>query len=212
MVSLQSVLGQYRNRGVAVSGIQTLRTLIYIPIVHSQEDMGSLGPRLPASHVYRGLAHAGWADIQRRVRSLRLDWPSVNVYQDGLPHAGPEIARKILAEVESPNYDLLRWLVAQGAALVGTESPTLMKEEYGHLQTVLTAADAAAKARARRIYAERAGALLAERDAYIARRIADTLPHGATGLLFIGRAHRVAEHLPADITVRDLLWAHHNLR
>ena len=43
-----------------------------------------------------------------------------------------------------------------------------------------------------------------EIDAYIARRIAETLPPGGVGLLFIGQAHSVVPHLPADIAVRQL--------
>ncbi|MBI4498946.1 MAG: hypothetical protein HY689_13725 [Chloroflexi bacterium] len=180
------------------------RTLIVIPIIHSQEDMGSLGRRLPFDPARHRRADERWAAIQRWVRALGLDWTAVRVYQDGLPDTDQAIVRKILAEVQSPNYDLLRWLVAQGAELVGTESPALMKEEYDHLQAVLTAKDAVAQARARRRYAERAGALLAARDAYLARRIAATLPPGGLGLLFIGQAHQLAPQLPPDIDIRKL--------
>lgn len=180
------------------------RTLVLIPIIHTPGDMGRLGQRISLDEAHRRLAQGRWAEIQRQVRALALDWPRVRVYQDGLPDAGPEVVRKILAEVQSPNYDLLRWLAAQGAELVGTESPTLLKQEYDHLRATLEAPDARAKATARRRYAARAGALLAERDAYIARRIADTLEAGGVGLLFIGQAHSVAERLPADVSVRRL--------
>ncbi len=180
------------------------RTVIHIPIAHTPEDMGSLGRRLPSDVAYQRLVQVYWAETQQLVRALSIDWAKVKVYQDGLPDASTEIVRKILAEVNSPNYELLRWLAAQGADLIGTESPALLKEEYGHLQAVLAAKDESAGASARVAYAERAVALLAERDAYIAARIAETLPPGGTGLLFIGRAHRVAEKLPADISVRKL--------
>ena len=56
---------------------------------------------------------------------LALDWPRVKVYQDGMPDTDPALVAKILAEVHSPNYELVRWLVAQGAELVGTESTAL---------------------------------------------------------------------------------------
>lgn len=179
------------------------RTLIHIPIAHSREDMGSLGHRLPADEAYRQRVAAFWSEVTNRVQALALPWTEVLVYQDGLPNADEQIVHKILSEVNSPNYELLRWLVAQGATLIGTESPDLLKEEYGHVQAVLTATSAAARGRARRAYARRAAALLAERDGYIAGRIALTLPAGGIGLLFLGQAHMVAEHLPGDIDLRS---------
>ena len=180
------------------------RSLIHIPIAHSREDMGSLGHSLPADEAYRQRVAGFWSAVAQRVKGLDLPWAEVHVYQDGLPNADEQIVHKILSEVNSPNYELLRWLVAQGATLAGTESPDLLREEYGHVQAVLTATSAAARGRARRAYARRAAHLLAARDGYIAGRIAATLPAGGIGLLFLGRAHRVAEHLPGDIDLRSL--------
>ena len=124
-----------------------------------------------------------------RLKALDLAWPGVKVYQDGLPDAAGEIILKIVTEVRSPNYERLRWLVDQGAEVVGTESVALIREEYERLQAVLKAKNAKARAIARRAYAERAEALLSERDRYIARRVAETLPQGGSGVLFIGEAH-----------------------
>lgn len=166
--------------------------------------MGSLGQHLPANDAYRQRVQAFWDSIQRRVRALPLDWSKVKVYQDGLPDAEPEVIAKILSEVQSPNYGLLRWLVAQGAELVGTESPALLAREYGYLQAVISARDEVTKARARGAYAQVAGALLLERDAYVARRVAETLPADGVGVLLLGSAHQVARHLPSDIVVRQL--------
>ena len=182
--------------------------LIYVPIIHSQEDMGTLGGRLPTTEAYRRLAQNRWAEIQDQVQALSLDWPKVKVYQDGLPDAGPEVVKRILAEARGANYDLLRWLVAQGAEVVGTESPALVQEEYELLKAVYAPTDAVATAKARRRYAERAPVLLAERDAYIVRRIADTLPPGGVGVLFLGEAHRVVEQLLQDIAVEKLPYRH----
>ncbi|MBI2865697.1 MAG: hypothetical protein HYX94_14205 [Chloroflexi bacterium] len=178
------------------------RTLIYIPIIHTEDDMGNLGRRLPPDTARRKLKQDRWGQIQERVKSLSIDWTTAKVYQDGLPDAEVQIVNRILTEVPGPNYDLLRWLVANGAELVGTESPALIKEEYDHLQAVLVATSARAKSEARRVYADRAGALLFERDAYIARRIAQTLPPNGTALLFLGRAHRLTDHLPPDIEIK----------
>jgi hypothetical protein len=46
--------------------------------------------------------------------------------------------------------------------------------------------------------------LLAQRDAYIGRRIGATLQHGRIGLLLLGMAHAIEPHLPADNVVSRL--------
>ena len=43
--------------------------------------------------------------------------------------------------------------------------------------------------------------LLTRRDAFMAKRIGETLPPGATGILFVGALHDVARFLPEDISV-----------
>ena len=47
---------------------------------------------------------------------------------------------------------------------------------------------------------------IAERDAFIARRIDETLKEGETGILFLGMLHKVTEILPSDITVENLKY------
>ncbi|MDO8472390.1 MAG: hypothetical protein Q7T05_01085 [Dehalococcoidia bacterium] len=165
--------------------------------------MGGLGQSVRIDAGRRSFKRLRWARIQERVQALALDWPGVKVYQDGLPNTEAAILNRILTEVPGPNYDLLRWLVGKGAELVGSESPVLLKEEYHLLPAVLAAKEARARARARRAYADRASALLAERDAYIACRIAETLPLLGVGVVFIGHIHRLIDHLPADIAVQE---------
>ena len=181
-----------------------MRRLVLIPIVHSQEDMGSLGRKLRIDRIAKLRAQLHWNAVRRRIQRLQLNWAEVKVYQDGLPDTNPSIIEKILAEIHSPNYDVLRWLVAQGATLLGTEAPHLLQEEYRYLQAVFNAPDDATRQRARRVYSERADPLLAERDAYIARRIAETLPPDGIGLLFVGQAHYVARFFPSDVEVQTL--------
>jgi hypothetical protein len=181
-----------------------MRTLIIVPIVHSREDMGSLAPESA-----RGLAEATrrgaafWSAMRKRIESLELDWSGVSVYQDGLPDTLPELVDKIVSKAPGQNYELLRWLIEQGATVLGTEDPELLVEEHTLLRAI-NDASGRAKARARAAYANRAPALLDERDGYIARRIDATLGEGQTGLLFIGVAHQVEKKLPRGIVVRRL--------
>ena len=109
---------------------------------------------------------------------------------------------RIVADVDSPNYRLLRWLASQGAMVIGTEDPILLQEEYELLKASVT--DEAA----RQAYAARATGLLESRDRYIATRIGDTLPSAGTGVLFVGLQHQVTKILPPDIEVTSLRSCH----
>lgn len=180
---------------------QSRRLLLSVPITHSREDMGSLGRTLPVEETMRQRADAFWRKAARTVQTLRPDWTGVRIYQDGLPDVEEGVVNRIVQKVQSPNYQVIRWLVDHGAVVVGTESPALLREEYELLRAVFQAADPAERDEARRRYARRAPALLVERDAYIACRIADTLAAGETGILFLGQAHHPQEQLPEDIAV-----------
>jgi hypothetical protein len=176
----------------------TKRSLIYIPVLHSPADMGSLASKLSPSADYGVQVARYWDRVEAELRGMRRAWREVRVYQDGLPDARADIVARVVADVDSPNYRLLRWLVSQGALVVGTEDPVLLQEEYELLKASI--ADDAA----RRVYAARAAKLLEERDRYTAARIGATLPAGGTGVLFIGLQHDVAQALPQDFEVTSL--------
>jgi hypothetical protein len=180
------------------------RRLFHVPVAHTPADMGMLGQRLPAPPEQEPFADGWWQDISRKVKSLRQDWRSTKVYQDGLPDVAEEMVERIVRQVESPNYELLRWLKAQGAIVLGTESWELLAEEYEHLRAILVAEETAQKQQAVENYSQRALVLLEERDGYIARRIDSTLGEGESGVLFLGLAHQVVKRLPQDIAVITL--------
>ncbi len=202
------------------------RRLIWVPIIHTEVDLGRMREQVKAAHVRR-LGRAKWEErvrevdrmweaIRARIDSLRLDWPRVRLYQDGLPTCGHE--EKIVADMAragSRNHGLLMALMERGATLMGTESPELLLEEYNLAQRTFSgqpAGDepAAGEQRAEgkevsdEAQAERHRAILQRRDAYIARRIDETLQPGETGLLFLGMLHGAVEHLAADIEVSRL--------
>jgi len=178
--------------------MQAKRTLIYIPVLHSPQDMGSLATALAPSEDYRVQVAEYWERVGAELHGMRQSWEGVRVFQDGLPAAREDIVARIVADVDSPNYELLRWLASQGAELVGTEDPVLLQEEYELLKASMTDESA------RRSYAARADGLLSERDRYIAARIEHLVPDGGTGLLFVGLQHKATEMLPGDFTVRTL--------
>jgi hypothetical protein len=176
----------------------TRRSLVYVPVLHSPADMGSLGKSLRPSGDYVVQVAQYWERVEAEFRAMRRVWQRVRVYQDGLPDAREDIVARVVADVDSPNYRLVRWLASRGAVVVGTEDPVLLQEEYELLKASL------ADASARHAYAVRAASLLRERDRYIAARIGATLPSGGTGVLFIGLQHDVAPALPPDVAVTSL--------
>lgn len=166
--------------------------------------MGSLGHRLMVGHGYHAQTYDYWKKIQAEIKSLPYDFGKIKVYQDGLPDTKQELVERIVAEVQSPNYELLRWLRNQGATVIGTENPTLIREEYDLLKAVFEAEDENQKFKARREYQEKADSLLSLRDAHIAKKIGRTLKKGRPGILFLGAAHKIDRFLPIDIVVKYL--------
>jgi len=182
---------------------------VYIPIIHTLADMGTLGASIQKvkrkALGRRNLAHTTaavekmWGEIERTVRNLSVRPGSVRVYQDGLPVCGHE--QEIvadLAEAGSRNHRLLLSLRARGAVLMGTESPELLVQEY----QLASAALAAGRVSPAKMCRDRLrDTLLERRDRYIADRINRTLGAGETGILFLGMLHEVTRCLEPDIQV-----------
>lgn len=187
----------------------TVRRLIWVPIIHTPEDMGRLKGAVQAAHAqgrggrssweaYARAASAFWREARRLVEALPVDFAKVRLYQDALPACGYEekIVRE-LAHAGGANYRLLVDLMARGAILTGTESPQLLVREYELARESLSG-------KAPSDHAGRAAALLEERDRFIAGRVAETLGPDETGLIFLGRAHALEGRLPEGIALERL--------
>jgi hypothetical protein len=193
-------------------GTKVARTLILIPIIHTAADMGSLAQSVRRV-TERKIGRKGWkrnvdvigqmwSDIRQTVEGWKLPWVNVRLYQDGLPQCGREAdIVKELATAGSTNHQLLVALMEKGATLVGTESPSLLLEEYRLMKLLLAAEDPEAAARIEARHAARSRSLLARRDRYIAKRINGSLGAGEIGILFLGMLHSVEPHLAKDIRV-----------
>jgi hypothetical protein len=173
-----------------------MRTLIVIPIIQSEKEMGSLfGGQLRS-------ADEVWSGIRRMLAKLELPYASVRLYQDALPLCEKE--RDIVKEIAargSKNHQVLVELMEQGARLVGTEDPHLLLQEYQSLQGALGGGRQGSEDQRD----DQSRRLLSGRDRFIAERINATLSAGEIGLLFLGLAHSVEQFLDADILVRRLL-------
>lgn len=180
------------------------RKLLIIPILHAKEDMGSLGNHLTHADGYTAMVSDLWREVEERAKQYINGITCVKVYQDGLPDTQKELVEKILSEVQSPNYELLRYLKEKGAKILGTEDPELLKKEYKFISKILREQDEIKKKRLKQVYENQANELLAKRDTYIANRIDNTLNRGDLGILFVGAAHDIKEKIPVDIQVETL--------
>ena len=189
-----------------------MRTLIVIPIIHTEQDMGSLLEQVKQEYVTR-YGHEKWAEhlksidevwsgIRRMVAALELPYASVRLYQDGLPLCGKEadIVKEVAAR-GGQNHQLLVELMEQGARLMGTEDPDLLLQEYQFHQDALGGGEQGHESQRE----DQSRKLLSKRDRFMAGRINATLSAGEIGLLFVGMAHSVEPLLDADILVRHLL-------
>ena len=180
------------------------RELLIVPILHAKEDMGSLGSHLPKEDGYVSVVSKFWQEIEERVKRYVNGFQRVKVYQDGLPNTEKKLVDRIINEVESPNYQLLRFLKDKGAKILGTEDPNLLRQEYTFISQIVQAEDSEDRNKKREIYGKLAESILTKRDAYIAKRIGETLKLGDVGVLFIGAAHEIESKLPEDIQVEIL--------
>ena len=103
-----------------------MRTLVYVPIIHTSADLGSLSKEV-TEHGVAALGEETWTQHQRTVvgfwRSVReycdgIDATGVKVYQDGMVADGP-LGRRIVedtAAAGSLNYQLVLTLLNRAAA------------------------------------------------------------------------------------------------
>ncbi len=196
-----------------------MRALIYVPIVHSEVDLGSMATELKQRFAEafgeaewtrrHSSVEAMWDGLRNKLFALPLSWERTRVYQDGLPVCGRESAIvHELAAKGGRNHQLLVELMERGALLMGTEDPALMLAEYRRIPKLLQAAKRQAPDAVVAALREEGEAILRQRDAFIARRIDTTLQEGETGILFLGLLHRVDELLEGKFDVRHLI---HNL-
>jgi len=191
-----------------------MRTLIYVPIIHTSVDLGSLAKDVTK----RGIADLGedaWKGHIRTVESFwdviidhfaSVDVSGMKIYQDGMVAEG-EIGEKIVEEslnLGSRNYQLVSKLLKRGAILVKTEDFNLVKIERDRLLKITQAKTVAEKLLGFTRYKLTKNMLLNKRDEYIAQRIDETLHEDQTGILFIGAYHNIKRKLPGDIQIKEI--------
>ena len=189
-----------------------LRTLIYIPIIHTEADMGSFREAVRRLKIQKlgkkswihnlNLINKLWEEIGSTIADFALSYEKVRVYQDSLPVCGreSEIVTELI-KAGSQNHQLLLRLKEKGATIMGTESSELLVQEYEFIRKMMTPETPARSARIEARQKALTDSLLKRRDKYIAHRINSTLQKGETGILFIGMLHSLAHWLAKDIHV-----------
>ncbi len=182
-----------------------MRTLIYVPVIHTSADLGSLAKDVTK----RGIADIGedvWEKHKAAVENFwdvisdyfnSIDVSGMKVYQDGMVADG-EVGLRIVeegAKSGSRNYELVARLLKKGAILVKTEDFKLVKEELDRLVALTQAKSISRKLIAFIKYKLAKDRLLDKRDKFIAKRIEETLSRGQKGIIFIGAYHNIKNRL-----------------
>jgi len=168
----------------------------------SARGIRNLGEEIWAKH--RKTVEGFWDAISDYFDSV--DVKGVKIYQDGMV-AEDEVGKKIVedtAKAGSKNYQLVLKLLERGAVLVRTEDFKLVKQEYDRLHAITQAKSITRKITAFIKYKLVKTTLLKKRDAFIAKRIDQTLKPGGKAILFIGAFHNIKKRLPKSIRIREL--------
>lgn len=191
-----------------------MRTLLYVPIIHTEEDLGSVGGDIAK----RGLREFGetlwkghqetvlgfWDAIARYFDSIEVS--GFKIFQDGMVADG-ELGMTIVREAVkggSRNYQVISGLIGKGALLVKTEDLKLVIKERDLILRITQAKNRAQKLDAALKYKLVKNSLLDKRDRFIAKQINDALQEGECGILFIGAFHAVRKWLQKEIVVEEI--------
>jgi hypothetical protein len=193
-----------------------MRKLIYVPIIHSVADMGTMGDELKRKSV-SGLGEnvwqkhtetvvGYWEAIESYFENSDLYVRGIKIYQDGMFVDG-EMAMKLIKDgvkSGSKNSEIVSTLIDRGAILMKTEDFKMVKDEYDGLQSIMKSKTNIRKLIHLLRYKLLKPIFLRRRDRFIAATIDETLEPNETGILFIGAYHKVMKCLPKDITVIEL--------
>ncbi len=191
-----------------------MRKLIYVPIIHTDVDFGSLAEEIEE----RAKTVVGESDQRKHKEVVRLYWqeiadywerkdvPGLKIFQDGMVADGMvgQNIVKSLADKGSINYKIIEQLMEKGAVLIKTEDPELLKEEYFLTRELIERKSTLDSLGALLRYRWRKDKLLKARDTYIIERVKESLEEGETGVCFLGAYHQILPNLPKNIEVIKL--------
>jgi len=187
-----------------------MRKLIYVPIIHTYPDLGSLAADLEekATRLIGNYWKKHKDTIKRYWKEIEIflemnNFVKVLIFQDGLPEGGKTAQAIIdeLAQTGSANYQLLKRLTEKGARLQKTEDTGLLKQEYQLTKDLVGRKNFMSAIFAFLKYKLMKNKLLVARDKYIAKQINQNLKEEETGICFLGAYHDVLSKLASDIKI-----------
>lgn len=195
-----------------------MRKLLYIPILHTEADLGRLAPALSRESMalcgqdiwekHKIVVSQFWQKIADYL--LSLDITSLRIYQDGLAIDGEEDL-KIVEEAArrgSLNHGLILELVQRGASIRKTEDPALLISELQNLLEAIGIGNKSTEDKKTEpqhtVYRKQRDNLMKARDQFIAETINETLKEEETGVLLLGSYHDIRPFLAPDIAVREV--------
>ncbi len=191
-----------------------MKRLLYVPIIHTLSDMGSLGPAIDEVSA-SVLGENRWAKHKETVARFwdaigsylaSVDASHLKLYQDGLAADG-NLGRRVVEEAArrgSKNHQIVLNLMDRGAEIRQTEDLLLLLEEGRQLLRATQGGSNANDAQDFLTYDYEKQRLTEQRDRFVAGRINETLKEGETGVLFMGAYHNVIPLLAEDILVTEV--------
>jgi len=193
-----------------------MRTLIYVPIVPSLEEMGSLENESKCKsrasdgdnywQMYTNTVNGYWNAIGSYFENISCYIPGAKIYLDALFFGGNTSFKFLDQGIKSGNKksEIVSKLIDQGAILVKTEEFKMSKDEDIEFQNTLISKSIIQRLilRLRRRFSK--SIYLKKRDLYVAKTIDETLNQKDTGILFIGVYNKVMNRLAKDITIIEL--------
>jgi len=186
-----------------------MRKLIYVPIIHTDPDLGRLAEGIIEQtkevvgiknwQKHKGIVNRYWREIANYWQDKRVS--GFKIFQDGMLANGVVGKRivKELADKGSVNHKIVEQLMKKGAELVKTEDSGLLKEEYFLTRELIKKKSFLGSLLAFLHYKWRKNKLLSQRDAYIIKQIEKSLQEGETGICFLGAYHQMLPGLSKDI-------------
>ena len=197
-----------------MSGLHTMRKLLYVPIIHIDSDLGSIAPTIDKRSAeicgkerwdkHKQIVVVFWDEIEKYFRNLNST--NLKIYQDGLMADG-ELGQRIIEEGAkrgSKNYQIVLDLIKRGGEIRKTEDIELLKEEYGRILKLAQTKSPWERTTAYIGHRFHKDKLMDKRDRFIAKTINETLKGEEVGVLFMGAFHDVITHLADDIAVEEV--------
>ena len=191
-----------------------MRRLLYVPIIHTEADMGSVAPAIEGKSAsvtgenkwarHKETVSKFWESLTHYFDSL--DATHLKIYQDGLLAEG-ELGKRIVEEGANrggKNQQIILDLLGKGAEIRKTEDTSLLEEEYEYITKLAQSKSTAEMDIAYATYKLHKDRLMEERDRFVAKTINGTLREGEVGILFMGSLHNVVRYLHKDIVVEHV--------